>query len=62
MIMKKRSGYKVVIKILDGISEIFLKICQEDYDDEVIIQCDKIITAINRLKGIIKRKAKIKEK
>ena len=62
MIMKKRSGYKVVIKILDGISEIFLKLCQEDYDDEIMLQCDKIITAINRLRGIIKRKVRIKEK
>jgi len=60
--MKKRSGYKVVIKILDGICEIFLKLCQEDYDNEIMLQCDKIITAINRLKGIIKRKARIKEK
>jgi len=60
--MKKRSGYKVVIKILDGISEIFLKLCQEDYDNEIMLQCDKVITAINRLKGIIKRKAKVKEK
>lgn len=59
--MKKKHGYKVVIVMLDGICDIFFKVGRESYDEDIILQCDKICTSINRLKGIIKRKARIKE-
>lgn len=58
--MKRKEGYKLVLEMLDGIHEIFVKIFRVSDDEDITLQCDKICTAINRLKGIIRRKARIK--
>ena len=58
--MKKKNGYKMTIKLLEGIWVMFSKICEATSDEDIILQCDKISTAINGLKQKIMRKAKIK--
>lgn len=60
--MKRKNGYKMALKMLDGLYGIFEKICEATSDEDITLQCDKIGIAINRLQGIIRRKMRIKEK